>query len=74
MTTPMIVEDLALFALQAGPQTSSQVAKLLGVDNKIALQYLRAQIASGYVVERYESGSRVFELVSRDTNEVLLND
>lgn len=58
----LMVDDLALFALQSGPQTSSKVAKLFGISNLEAKAMLRRQCSAGYVVEKNVSGSRLFRL------------
>jgi hypothetical protein len=71
--TPLIVEDLVLFALQAGPRTSSEVARLLGIENRLALKHLRAQMDAGYVIEVQYAGERAFELRT-NTQEIVLND
>lgn len=70
---PMIVDDLALFALQAGPITSSKMAKLFGISNLEAKRMLRVQVSAGYVVEEQLEGIRTFRLVE-DDSEIILND
>lgn len=69
-----MIDDLGLYALQAGPATSSKVARFLGITNIEAKAMLRRLSNSGYVKEFEESGSRLFRLVTPEEMNIVLDD